>query len=325
MKILSCLIKIPVIIASCILISCGGHRTNGPSAVDVEALREVERISLGTDDIFPTSMTVVNGNVVFSLMRTENNFLVVPTESPQRAFQAGPKGRGPMDFLNVDPYSIKAEGDGFIVADMTGLKKCHLVDKGIEVNSLSFVTSKCLPLNGFSQVSGGYVNMLASRDKEFAVFDSQGNLKESMSPYPDWSKDTDTEKTFLYLKMWAPNLDGDKLAVFYSHFDKFRIINLSGKVLFEVDTDLGDSMEAENDLERICYRSNPQVASQFIAALHRNKDGAEVQIWDWKAQLHKRYAIPGNVTQFAIDWDAGKLWWFDSTSRTSLFGAEIII
>lgn len=325
MRILSCLIKVPVLIASCMLISCGGHRSSGPSAVDLEALGEVERISLGTDDIFPTSMTVVNGNVVFSLMRAENSFFVVPIESPQRAFQAGPKGRGPMDFLNVDPYSIKAEGDGFIVADMTGLKKCHLVDKGIEVNSLSSVTSKCLPLNGFSQVRGGYVNMLASRDKEFAVFDSQGNLKESMSPYPDWSKDTDTEKTFLYLKMWAPNLEGDKLAVFYSHFDKFRIINLSGKVLFEVDTDLGDSMEAENDLERICYRSNPQVASHFIAALHRNKDGAEVQIWDWKAQLHKRYAIPGNVTQFAIDWDAGKLWWFDSTSRTSLFGAEIII
>ena len=325
MNILTYLIKVPVLIASCMLIPWGGRRTSKPSAVDLEPLREVERVSLGTDEIFPTSMTVVKGNIILSLMRAEKSFLVVPTESTQKAFQAGPKGRGPMDFLNIDPYSIKADGDGFVVADVTGLKRCHLVDKFIEVNRLSSVTPKCLPLNGFSRVKGGYVNLLVAGNKEFAVFDSQGNLKERISPYPDWSKDTESEKLFLYLKMWEPNLDGDKLAVFYSHFDKFRIINLSGKVLYEVNTDLGDSMEAENDLKRICYLANPQVTSQFIAALHCNKEGAEVQIWDWKAQLHKRYAIPGKVTQFAIDWDAGKLWWFDPTNRTSLFVAKISI
>lgn len=317
-------LNFPIVLClSCVLVSCRVQSYDHYPIVPAEVPIDIKEINFGSEEIFPTSMTIVNENVVLTLQRSEKNFMIIPLDSTKNAFLAGPTGRGPMDFLNIDPYSVKAEGDGFVVADMSGLKECVVTESGVVVERVSPVTTKCLPINGFAKIGGGFVNMLTTGDKEFAVYDTQGNLKETISTYPDWSKDKESVKVFLYLKTWEPNPDGNKLAVFYSHFDKFRIINLSGKVLYEVDTDFGESEVAEKELNRICYRSNPVVTNDHIVSLHCNRGGAEIQIWDWKAQLLKRYSLPGKVTQFTFDSASGNLWWFDSSHRTSLFVTTI--
>ena len=163
-------------------------------------------------------------------------------------------------------------------------------------------------------------------DYEFSLFTKDGRFDRFISKMPAFAKpQKDLPALFLYMKKWRVKPDQKYIAVFYCHFDRMRIIDMSGRVVKEVMTDFGVTGRAEDDMSRRCYNGISSVTDEYIPVLHQNANGAEVQIWDWNGNLLKRLLIPGGASCFTIDWSNLKLYYYNNMVDNTVFEADFTL
>lgn len=279
---------------------------------------------LDTSLFLPRAMDIVGSNLVITLDRAEKAFLIFPLPLDGKGTLSGPIGRGPMDFLGVDPYGITSTDDGFIACDRTGMKTCKIKDNEVIVENTDRNTANCCPINGLAKAYDSFIDMaVMPSEKEFIMYDAEGKEKNRFSDFPEWSTDTETEKTFLYMKMWRMHPDKDRIAAFYVHFNKLRILDLSGKVHYESDTYLEAGSDVKEDMKRLCFYTKPCVNEKRIAAMKDLDKMSEIQIWDWKGKMLQRLIIPQKVTLFTIDWKTGIIYLCNDSTPGIIYSAEM--
>lgn len=316
------ILPIIMFMASILPVSC----QNRNSVIDIVPKADTlfaRSVRLDVEVFSPSSMIVCDNTLLMPVRKMPKAFQLVPLPLTENTFQAGPLGRGPMDFLNVDFSGIKALPEGFVVSDAYGIKKCHIEGRDIVVDEKD-PTLAGNASNGLTSLEDGYIDMATgSTDYEFILYSKAGRFNKHVSKMPKFSKAQDVEPVFLYMKKWTVKPDQKRVAVFYCHFDRMKIMDMSGRVVKEMETDLGYSRKAEDDMSRICYNGISSVTDEYIPVLHQNDIGAEVQIWNWEGELIKRFVVLEGASCFAIDWETMKLYFSTREVENTIFEAEI--
>lgn len=306
------------------------YQRGGEAPVDLKSKTEIidaVGVKLDVDVFAPSSMIVSDNALIMPVRNMSMAFHVVPLPLTEKTFLAGTIGRGPMDFMEVDFTGIKALDQGFVVADAYGIKKCHLDGQRIVVDERD--STPGAGHNGTSVLDRGYIDMNVSpshADYEFTMYTKSGKVDKYISKMPTFARPPKgLSPVFLYMKKWRVKPDQKYIAVFYCHFDRMKIINMSGKVVKEVLTDWGYTNMADDDMSRKCYTEMSSVTDEYIPVLHQNANSAEIQIWDWRGNLVRRLLIPGGATHFTIDWNNNKLYYFNNKEENTVFVADIKI
>ncbi len=320
--------RLTILLFLCFLpLSCIVEEGIDGSSVQTVAL-EPRRTSLdqNAEPSVPVAMVVSGSALIMPTRKTSKAFQVVPLPLSGETFLAGDMGRGPMDFQYVDPRGVKAFEKGFLVHDMGGYKRCHLEGKSIVVDS-NDKTWAGEATNGFAEIKSGYIDIAPqSSGHEFVLYTKAAKVDKYISKMPDFGNDTDEEPLFLYMKQWAVKPDGKYIAAFYGHFDRMKIMDISGKIVAEKTTDFGCTASASDDISRRCYNWVSSVTDKYIPALHRNAENSEIQVWDWSGNLLKRFIIPDKTASFfAVDWPNNKLYYVKYDETDAIYEADFIL
>lgn len=255
--------------------------------------------------------------VVAAMINSPNSFFATNFHNTEKGYYFGPKGRGPQDFIKIDPKSLRLLGDdSFEVFDAGKMKKVILNTSGAVVES-SPVSGKWLnlPLNGIQRFGDGFVDitMIATPDSEeteFTVFDDNGNITGYLGKYPTWASDESVSEALAYIKVFATSPDGQHLAAFYGHFYKARFFK-NGKKRYET-VELPYKSNAPLDHVRKCFTGRPYVSDDGIVVLCHNGDKVELQKWTWDGKLVKVYALSQPVSFFCFTPDGKSLIGYDA-------------
>ncbi len=308
-------------------LSCIVEEGVDSSAVETVTLEPRCTSLYPNDDLSsPMAMVVCGNSLIMPTINSEKPYKVVTLPLTGESFLAGNEGRGPMDFLSVDFYSVRPLANGFLINDNSGLKRCHLEGKKIVVDSKDSATSGFVT-NGLSVIKNGFIDMASSSSgHEFVKYTNAGKVDKYISKMPDFGKYEKTDPFFLYAKVFAAKPDGKYIAAFYAHYDRMKIMDISGNVIKEVLTDFGCTASAANEFSRMCYVCMSSVTDKYIPVLHRNADNSEIQVWDWNGNVLKRFFIPRNTAKFfAIDWKDRKLYYVNYDEKNAVYEADFVI
>lgn len=287
-------------------------------------------VKLKTDGVFPTPITMIVSDGSLILTTAQNSpkaaFQIVPLPLTGESFLAGSIGRGPNDFMGVDFAGLKALNIGFAAPDNLGYKRCHLEGRQIVVDEIDAVIAG-VAQNGITAIKNGYIDLASpSSEYEFVLYNKKGKIEKEISKMPDFARDSDEPPFSIYLKRFAVKPDQKLIAVFYSHFDRMKIMDMIGRTVREQITDFGVTRYSKDDFSRQCYGWVFSVTDDYIPVLHRNDENTEIQVWDWSGNLKKRFILPGRkVLASAVDWEHSKLYYTRSDVEDTVFEADFQI
>lgn len=288
-------------------------------------------IPLSDELLMPARMFVSQDRLWILHHESDTLFTVFDMNQEMDVLRVGYKGRGPDEFLNIDVRSICVDDRGFICMDAGGvcksvtLKNDHIVITG----------RRNFSLNGYPQngifTSRGYLAMnVGEEDSEFILYDTLSSV--AVGKYPLWSSDESVPNPFLYIKQMACSPSGDKVAIFYSYFRRFRVLDAGGNLISEYDVRIPDEFLVERPGQpdaKLAYVSYPFADSEYIYAMcHNSAMGMtdvfpEIHLFDWKGNMKIRILTDRPIDLFTIDKKRGRLYGIDLEAADVLYVADL--
>lgn len=321
-----------------LLFSCSPER--GEEVV-VEKFSNVQSLtsdihSISEEILLPRTLFIANNFLIIYKEREDKLFDVYDLPGLKHLYSFGTIGEGPNDFMLLDARSFRPIENGFQVLEAGShiLKTIRVDSQNIEIIKSEKLFEDQMPSNGFypmkdnMYLSSGAIGAL----NEYVFFDRATQTFQEFGEYPEWSK-TDIDQPFqlftTYLKNCVVHPDGDKFASFYGRFKRFRLYNIKGNLLKDVNvkiepytTDVKDSRG-----EYIYYATSPRAVEDKIYAVCFNSKPSdpqgnqsyELQIWDWEGNPISCYKLDKEITYFDISKKYNKIYGINQKKENEIY------
>ena len=236
-------------------------------------------------------------------------------------FKAGVRGQGPNDFLELDK-TFQGRDGGFRTFEIaSGWVK----DVAIEGNGL--VTTQVRKPDVNQQMNrfiflgdDTYCFFLMEGDSEFASYNEQDGLKP-FGQYPDLiTKKPNELDVFAYNKVTVAHPEGERFTAFYAYLKMCRIYGKDGTLLKEVLLD--GPVELESGQRKMYYSLAPYAKGDCIYILANDTDETILEVWNWDAEMVKRYSLDKKVNQIMVY--GNRLYGFSRTNESFVYTFEIL-
>ena len=214
-------------------------------------------------------------------------------------FKAGIKGQGPDEFLALD-HTFKGEKGGFKTFEIQTRK---LKEVSITENQTFRIKAKDVGsnqnMNRFIFLEKDtYCFILMQGDSEFTLYNQEDGLRH-VGKYPDLiEKKSGEVDMFVYNKLTVAHPEGDRFAVFYAYLKMCRIYGSDGTLQKEIYLD--GPVEQENGQRKAYYSTQPYVTDKFIYVLANEPEGNVLEVWNWEAQIEKRFLLDKDFDKFIM-------------------------
>lgn len=295
-----------------LIILVGCTRTKIRIIEEAEETIEIslQEIRLSQELLMPAKMFMYGDDLIVYHCEGDTLFSIFGNPISGEYINAGIKGRGPNEFMNVDIRSIIGSDEGFVCMDAGGLKKEVAIDNNVlTVRSSSKIDTQMHPQNGIF-VDGGYLSMNVVNDaSEFILYRYDGKAPDYLSDYPGWTADNEEMKAFTYLKHVVRHPTENKTVSLYAKFRKLRILDVNKGNTIEIDVRIPDNFRRYIPYDKenhIAYGSYPCVSEDNIYALCFNSPFdsdilPEIHVFDWEGNLEKRILLDTYIDIFVID------------------------
>lgn len=295
-----------------LIIFVGCTRTGIRIIEEAEETMEIslQEIRLSQELLMPAKMFMHGDDLIVYHCEGDTLFSIFGNPLSGEYINAGIKGRGPNEFINVDIRSIIGSDAGFVCMDAGGLKKEVAIENDVlTVISSSKIDTQMHPQNGIF-VEDGYLSVNVVNDEsEFILYRHDGKAPDYLSDYPEWAADNGEMKAFTYLKHAVRHPDENKTVSLYAKFRKLRILDINNENTIEIDVRIPDTFRRYIPYDKenhIAYGTYPCVSEDNIYALCFNSPFdsdilPEIHVFDWEGNLEKRILLDTYIDIFVID------------------------
>ena len=236
-------------------------------------------------------------------------------------FKAGVRGQGPNDFLELDKTFQGWDG-GFNTFEVASGR---VKEVAIEGNTL--LTRSVRKPNVNQQMNrfifledDTYCFFLMEGDSEFALYNERNGLTP-VGQYPGLiTKRPHELDVFVYNKVTVAHPEGERFAAFYAYLKMCRIYGKDGTLLKEVLLD--GPVELENGQRKMYYSLAPYAKGDCIYILAHDTDETILEVWNWDAEMVKRYSLDKKVNQIMVY--GNRLYGFSRTNESFVYTFEIL-
>ena len=309
-----------VFLASAILVGCGSQ---GSDRVKIPAITLLHADSIEVPPVLlsVTSLFTVGDDTLGIYQRSDDTlFSFWKLPECKFLFNAGVRGQGPNDFLELDKTFQGREG-GFRTFEIASGR---VKDVAIEGNGL--VTIQVQKPNVNQQMNrlifladDTYCFFLLDGDSEFASYNELDGLK-TFGQYPDLIRKKPNElDVFAYNKLTVAHPEGNQFAAFYAYLKMCRIYGKDGTLLKEVLLD--GPVELENGQRKMYYSPAPYAKGDCIYILACDTDETILEVWNWDAEMMKRYSLDKKVNQIMVY--GNRIYGFSRTNESVIYTFEL--
>ena len=299
-------------------------------------LPNVERLS-GTSVKTPVSMlnqkalTVVDDKLVVLDQIKDGMFKVFKLPELTYLYSWGRTGRGPDEFISVDPNYFRSYSNHLELMDLGVLKKFELYETHFKVLKSINLPKLQNPLNSIQKLNDSiYVvdDEFEAENEHLLININKNEIVKEFGEYPKDNLHTKSnlERYQIYLKYVVSNPKENKFAVFYESFPKVKFYNSKGELLksVSIEEDTNFKYSVENKNQNVIYFSFPYATENYIYAVRVNKTEdqvaqnfdaykPEIIVWNWNGDIITRYILDKPITRFAVSENHNELY------GTSLF------
>ena len=135
-------------------------------------------------------------------------------------------------------------------------------------------------------------------ESEFGLYNEKDGLHH-FGQYPNLITKKEGEMdAFAYNKITVAHPAGNKFAAFYAYLKMCRIYGSDGTLLREVYLD--GPVELENGMRKAYYSIQPYATDEHIYVLTKEKEGNVLEVWNWEAQIEKRFLLDKDFDKFIM-------------------------
>lgn len=296
-------------------------RTLENPAFQIEQTLSAEVIEI-SEDLFAVSSVNVSGNkLIISDDGTDSVFKIFELPTLEFLYKDGVVGNGPGELQSPFSESTFVSGDLLEVQDNNKIKRFRIGKNNFEYLGAELLPLIGNPINGLKKVNDSiYIALNAMEDasSEFISINlEKSEVSFKFSPYNDdgFSFPNSMARYQIYLKSSTVNSDVGRLASFYYFFNKFKIHNLKGELLHEIDivNDRYTNTEIILDqaVKNVMYHVKPYSNSDFIFTMELGETKDEVletqdtfkpliNVWDWEGNPIARFQIDRLLSNFTV-------------------------
>lgn len=273
--------------------------------------------SVSKDLLLPTEMFISNSKLVIYDGGKTELFKVFSLPDLEYKYSWGNIGKGPNEFRMVDPNTFDLSSNGVYVKDIHSIKHIE-----IKNDSVVFQKETKLPLleniiNRIRKINDSIYfadNALSKDDFEHVIINTnKKRIVSQFGKYPDdgLKFDKPNDNYQFYGKDNVINISKQKFATFYYFSNKFKLFDLEGNLLNEVN--IKSKKENKNLRSKIVYNIKPHATKNYIYALHSGEltkkdmmsNFSEVKlklnIWDWNGKPIASYSLDRPISDFVVD------------------------
>lgn len=281
---------------------------------------------------------IVTENNLIVYDHAKTNFLKV-FELPTIQFLCswGHFGKGGDGVKTFDFGTLKAEGNNFRFVDFLKYQTAVVQHDSIKIIRSQWLRTKVEPLNGLIKINDSiYVFNRTSEDKfEHTLFNSNNN-KQTFN-FGDFNDRYKIDKFFIrnqfYQKRTVAKPDGERMAVFYTIFNKFKLYDNYGNLIKEIrikNSDIETPIDLKNPMNNTIYNAETIATNNFIAVLNPNISAEEssrnkkfsnptISIWNWNGNPIAKYQLDRPICSFAISEKTQKIYAVSSMVKNEIF------
>ena len=293
--------RLVVIVVSLFIVALVGCTAKGIS-IKLPALKSLSADSIETPPILlsVTSLFKV-GDDTLGVYQSKDDTLFSFWKLPECRilFKAGVKGKGPNDFLELD-RTFQGRTGGFKAFEIqTGkVKDVAITSEGrFEIKTKRLKVREAMNRFIFLE-KNTYCFFLLMGKTEFGLYDEKNGLRH-FGQYPDLITKKEGEMdAFVYNKVTVAHPTGNKFAAFYAYLKMCRIYGSDGTLLREVYLD--GPVELENGMRKAYYSIQPYATDEHIYVLTKEKEGNVLEVWNWEAQIEKRFLLDKDFDKFIM-------------------------
>lgn len=306
--------------SAAILWGCGNGGNNNTKLPAIEPLH-ADSIEVPPVLLSITSLFTVGDDTLGVYQRSDDTlFTFWKLPECKFLFKAGVRGQGPDDFLELDKTFQGVKG-GFKTFEIASGRV-----KEIAIEGNTLVTRNVRrpdvdqQMNRFIFLGDDtYCFFLMEGDSEFGVYNERDGLK-LVGQYPDLiTKKPNELDVFAYNKLTVAHPEGDKFAAFYCYLKMCRIYGKDGALLKEVL--LEGPVELENGQRKTYYSTPPYAVGEHIYLLAHGADETILEVWNWDAEMVKRYSLDKVVDRILVYDD--KIYGFSRTNEAIVYVFEM--
>jgi hypothetical protein len=301
-------------------------------------LPNAERLS-GTSVKTPVSMlnqkamTVVDDKLVVFDRVNDGMFKVFKLPESIHLYSWGRTGRGPDEFISIDPNFFRSYSNHLELMDIGVLKRFEIYENYFKALKSSNLPKLQNPLNSIQKLNDSiYVadNEMEADNEHILININKNEIVKEFGEYPkdNLHAKSNLERYQIYLKYVISNPKENKFAVFYESFPKVKYYNSKGELLKSVSIEEGPNFKysVENKSQNVIYFSFPYATENYIYAVRVNKTEdqvaqnfeayePEIIVWTWNGDLVARYILDKPITRFAVSESHKKLYGTSSCFR----------
>lgn len=293
--------RLIVIVVSLFVVVLVGCTAKGIST-KLPALKSLSADSIETPPILlsVTSLFTIGGDTL-GVYQSKDDTLFSFWKLPECRFlfKAGVKGKGPNEFLELD-RTFQGRTGGFKTFEIqTGkVKDVTITNEGqFEVKTKRLKVRETMNRFIFLE-KDTYSFFLLMGESEFGLYNEKDGLRH-FGQYPDLiTKNGDELDVFVYNKLTVAHPQGYKFAVFYISLKMCRIYGSDGTLLKEVYLD--GPVELKNGMRKAYYSTQPYATDEHIYVLTKEKEGNVLEVWNWEAQIEKRFLLDKDFDKFIV-------------------------
>jgi len=220
------------------------------------------------------------------------------------SFEAGSRGHGANEFLNILSTSINPKNDcEFTLLDNGYLKTVRLQEDGTLTTLSLQKTFEQRPVNGYCQCGEKYAIAYADcmtgteSDYEYQIVNLNTRQIRKFSPYPNFHKGglSQDERCWFYSKSVVANSSKDLLFSSYSFFPCVRLYERYQVLKKEVYI---GSYPQKIDRSQISYASGKTCATDKYVYIVSTLG---LQVWNWEAEPIALLHMDREFADFVID------------------------
>lgn len=317
-----------VSLAVALLVGCAGDQVSVIEKVDQVDTLSLQSVNLSDEILMPLKMISSDGKLIIMQAAGDEVFVALDNPSSGNSRVIGLKGRGPLEFLNVDVQSFQPIDGGFICIDEGGIVKRVRLSDEISITT-EIIDTHGNPRNGILMNDSYITANMNGSESEFIRYTKGADDYVTFQPYPEWIENTELTLPLVYVKNMVAHPTEDKFAAFYAYFRKCRIIKTNGVILNDIDVRIPEDFpdySLEPLTRSLAYASYPCASEKYIYALCHNeqmlslsKSIPEIHIWDWYGNLKARVVLDRHIDIFTVDETKGLIYAMDINNSNVLY------
>jgi len=299
------------------------------SGFDKTILLDARQIPLDKTILRPSKVIVSEkAIVIFDDVEDGDLFKVFDLKNYKSFLSFGRKGNGPDELKSVMGNLIQKTNQGFEVYDID-----KIYEYIFQNDSIYLSNTRQLPLlggiyNGVLQINDSIIiadNFMGSKDDfEHIVINQQsGEIIKGFGTYPNYklkSKEVGV-KELAFMKSLVSNQSKERIAVFYSNFNRIKIYDFEFNKLRDIVimSNNTKTYNPKNRKENIVYNVLPVATDKYIFSLNIGMSKKEyfgnlnsakpyINVWDWEGNPIARLKLDRAIAAFDVSSDNQKIY-----------------